>query len=109
MNSGRTQTSNQIDSYLDKSYKYGFITNLETEKSPKGLNEDTIKFISQKKKEPMWMLNWRLQAFERWKKMEEPSSVPSLSLFPSIKSFILSAPKAGVVQVSVPAPSVCSI
>ena len=60
-------------SYSDKSYKYGFVTDIESDRPAKGLNEDTIKFISQKKKEPEWMLNWRLQAFERWKKMPEPS------------------------------------
>ena len=63
----------QIDSYLDKPYKYGFVTDLESDRPAKGLNEDTIKFISQKKNEPEWMLNWRLQAFDRWQKMKEPS------------------------------------
>ena len=53
-------------------YKYGFSTNLEVDKAPKGLNEDIIKLISSKKDEPQWMLEWRLKAFEIWKKMEEP-------------------------------------
>ena len=57
---------------VDK-YKYGFSTDIESEKAPKGLNEDVIRFISAKKEEPEWMLNWRLEAFERWKQMEEPS------------------------------------
>ena len=69
----QTKTLNQIDSYLDKPYKYGFVTDLESDRLAKGLNEDTIKFISQKKEEPAWMLNWRLQAFKKWQKMEEPS------------------------------------
>lgn len=73
MPSEQSQTLSQIDNYLEKSYKYGFVTDLEQDKPAKGLNEDTIKFISQKKSEPKWMLNWRLKAFERWKKMEEPS------------------------------------
>ncbi|PPR45600.1 MAG: FeS cluster assembly protein SufB, partial [Alphaproteobacteria bacterium MarineAlpha6_Bin1] len=73
MNSDQTQALNQIDTYADRSYKYGFVTDLESDRPAKGLNEDTIKFISQKKEEPEWMLNWRLQAFERWKKMAEPS------------------------------------
>lgn len=57
---------------VDK-YKYGFATDIESEKAPKGLNEDIIRFISAKKEEPEWMLNWRLEAFERWKQMEEPT------------------------------------
>lgn len=73
MDSEQTQTINQIDGYIGNSYKYGFVTDLESDRPDKGLNQDTIKFISQKKKEPEWMLNWRLQAFDRWQKMEEPS------------------------------------
>ncbi|MEO0329266.1 MAG: Fe-S cluster assembly protein SufB [Pseudomonadota bacterium] len=57
---------------VDK-YKYGFSTEIESEKAPKGLNEDIIRFISAKKEEPSWMLKWRLEAFERWKQMDEPS------------------------------------
>jgi Fe-S cluster assembly protein SufB len=54
-------------------YKYGFETTIEAEKAPKGLNEDIIRFISAKKNEPEWMLEWRLKAYERWLTMEEPS------------------------------------
>ncbi|MEM9331213.1 MAG: Fe-S cluster assembly protein SufB [Pseudomonadota bacterium] len=57
---------------VDK-YKYGFATEIESDKAPKGLNEDVIRFISAKKDEPEWMLNWRLEAFERWKQMDEPT------------------------------------
>ncbi len=53
-------------------YKYGFSTDIESEKAPKGLDENTIRFISAKKDEPEWMLQWRLDAFERWKTMTEP-------------------------------------
>ncbi|EFL90124.1 Fe-S cluster assembly protein SufB [Ahrensia sp. R2A130] len=53
-------------------YKYGFSTDIESDKAPIGLNEDTIRFISAKKDEPQWMLDWRLEAFERWKTMTEP-------------------------------------
>ena len=56
-----------------ETYKYGFTTDIETEKAPKGLNEDIVRFISAKKEEPEWLLEWRLEAFARWKKMEEPS------------------------------------
>jgi len=54
-------------------YAEGFITDIETELAPKGLNEDTVRFISAKKEEPEWMLQWRLEAFERWKEMVEPT------------------------------------
>ncbi|MEC8108856.1 MAG: Fe-S cluster assembly protein SufB [Pseudomonadota bacterium] len=54
------------------SYKYGFVTDIESDKAPKGLNEDIIRFISAKKDEPEWMLEWRLKAFAVWQKMETP-------------------------------------
>ena len=73
MSPEQSKTIEQIDKYIDKSYKYGFVTDLESDRPAKGLNEDTIKFISQKKKEPKWMLDWRLKAFERWQKMPEPT------------------------------------
>jgi Fe-S cluster assembly protein SufB len=53
-------------------YKYGFETLIESEKAPKGLNEDTVRFISAKKNEPHWMLEWRLEAYRRWLTMREP-------------------------------------
>ena len=53
-------------------YKYGFSTDIESDKAPKGLDEGTIRFISAKKGEPEWMLEWRLEAFARWKTMTEP-------------------------------------
>ena len=55
-----------------ETYKYGFTTDIETVKAPKGLNEDTVRFISAKKEEPEWLLEWRLAAFRRWLTMEEP-------------------------------------
>ncbi|MGO4524851.1 Fe-S cluster assembly protein SufB [Microvirga sp. 2MCAF35] len=54
-------------------YKYGFETEVEMEKAPKGLSEDVIRFISAKKGEPEWMLQWRLDAYKRWLTMKEPS------------------------------------
>jgi Fe-S cluster assembly protein SufB len=54
-------------------YRYGFETIIESEKAPKGLSEDTVRFISAKKNEPEWMLEWRLEAFRRWQTMEEPT------------------------------------
>ncbi|MFS4438873.1 Fe-S cluster assembly protein SufB [Paracoccaceae bacterium GXU_MW_L88] len=65
------ETVDAVRSVGDR-YKYGFDTDIETEYAPKGLNEDIVRLISEKKGEPEWMLNWRLEAFERWKKMEEP-------------------------------------
>jgi Fe-S cluster assembly protein SufB len=53
-------------------YKYGFVTDIESEKAPKGLSEDTVRFISGKKGEPQWMLEWRLDAYRRWLTMREP-------------------------------------
>ena len=53
-------------------YKYGFVTDIESDKAPKGLNEDIIRFISAKKDEPQWMLDWRLKAFATWQTMESP-------------------------------------
>ena len=67
---------NDQDKILDKvtqsDYKYGFVTDIEMETAPKGLNEDTIRFISAKKNEPEFMLEFRLRAFEKWKTMPEP-------------------------------------
>jgi Fe-S cluster assembly protein SufB len=54
-------------------YKYGFITDIEQEYAPKGLNEDIVRFISAKKEEPEFMLEWRLKAFRYWQKMKEPN------------------------------------
>lgn len=57
---------------LGGKYKYGFETDIEMEYAPLGLNEDIVRLISKKNDEPSWMLEWRLSAFERWKKMKEP-------------------------------------
>jgi Fe-S cluster assembly protein SufB len=58
---------------LNEGYKYGFVTEIETESAPPGLDEDTVRFISAKKGEPQWLLDWRLQAFRAWEKMEAPN------------------------------------
>jgi len=58
---------------FDTSYKFGFVTDIESDKPKKGLNENTIEYISKKKKEPEWMLEWRLKAFTKWKTMKEPT------------------------------------
>ena len=67
-----SKTLDNIISENSGDYKYGFVTPIESERPKKGLNEDTIKFISQKKNEPDWMLEWRLKSFAKWKNLEEP-------------------------------------
>src|SRR6202030_4009379 len=53
-------------------YKYGFISDIESDRAPKGLSEDIVRFISAKKGEPEWLLTWRLEAYRRWTTMETP-------------------------------------
>ena len=62
-----------IDQVVGQEYKYGFTTNIEMETAPKGLTEDTIRFISSKKTEPEWMLEYRLKAFRYWQSLSSPS------------------------------------
>ena len=66
------QTINSVKS-LGESYKYGFTTDIDMEYAPKGLSEEIVKLISKKNDEPDWMLNWRLEAYKRWVKMDEPN------------------------------------
>jgi len=77
-------------------YKYGFVTDIESELAPKGLNEDIIRFISAKKGEPAWLLDWRLKAYRIWLRMTEPSwakvSYPDID-FQDIHYY--AAPKTG--------------
>jgi len=62
-----------IENIANSEYKYGFVTDVETDSAPKGLNEDTIRFISAKKEEPEWMTEWRLKAYRHWLTMKEPT------------------------------------
>jgi Fe-S cluster assembly protein SufB len=64
--------SSSVESLVTKEYKYGFVTDIEADVAPKGLNEDIIRLISAKKQEPAWLLEWRLRAFRGWQKMTEP-------------------------------------
>jgi Fe-S cluster assembly protein SufB len=64
--------SSTVESLVNKEYKYGFVTDIEADVAPKGLNEDIIRLISAKKQEPEWLLEWRLKAFRGWQKMSEP-------------------------------------
>ena len=67
-----TEEDKILEEVTAAEYKYGFTTDIETDKIPKGLNEDVIRIISQKKREPEWLLEYRLNAFRSWQKMEEP-------------------------------------
>ena len=64
--------SSTIDALVNREYQYGFSTDIETETLPPGLSEETVRFISAKKGEPQWLLDWRLKAFRRWQTMTEP-------------------------------------
>ncbi|MBS7803470.1 Fe-S cluster assembly protein SufB [Rhizobiales bacterium TNE-4] len=67
------ETVEQVKAIDVDQYKYGFETELEVDKAPKGLNEDIVRLISAKKNEPAWMLEWRLDAYRRWLTMREPT------------------------------------
>jgi Fe-S cluster assembly protein SufB len=64
--------TNTIEELANKEYKYGFVTEIDADVAPRGLSEDIIRFISRKKNEPDWLLEWRLRAFRHWLTMEEP-------------------------------------
>ncbi len=64
--------SDILDKVTKSEYKYGFVTDIESDRAPKGLNEDIIRLISHKKNEPEWLLEWRLEAFKNWQEMIEP-------------------------------------
>jgi Fe-S cluster assembly protein SufB len=64
---------NTVEQLTTQEYKYGFVTDIEQETAPKGLNEDIIRLISSKKNEPQWLLEWRLKAYRHWLTMKEPT------------------------------------
>jgi Fe-S cluster assembly protein SufB len=66
------ETIQTVKSVDVDAYKYGFVTDIESDKAPKGLSEDIVRFISARKNEPEWMLEWRLDAYRRWLTMKEP-------------------------------------
>jgi Fe-S cluster assembly protein SufB len=66
------QEAETLQELADQKYKYGFVTDIESEFAPKGLSEDIVRYISAKKNEPEWMLEWRLAAYRRWLTMTEP-------------------------------------
>ena len=89
------------ESLIKQEYKYGFVTDIESDAAPRGLNEEVIRFISAKKSEPEWLLEWRLKAYRHWVKMEQKEGTPKWAnvQFPPIdyqNIIYFSAPKAGV-------------
>jgi Fe-S cluster assembly protein SufB len=74
--------SSQVETLVNKEYKYGFVTDIEADTAPKGLNEDIIRLISAKKGEPEWLLEWRLKAYQGWTKMAEPHKWPNIRYEP---------------------------
>jgi Fe-S cluster assembly protein SufB len=74
--------SSSVETLVNKEYKYGFVTDIESDSAPKGLNEDIIRLISAKKGEPDWLLEWRLKAFRGWLKMAEPHNWPNIKYNP---------------------------
>jgi Fe-S cluster assembly protein SufB len=75
--------SSSVESLVTKEYKYGFVTDIESDVAPKGLSEDVIRLISAKKQEPEWLLEWRLKAYRGWQKMTEPHHWPNIS-YPAV-------------------------
>ncbi|MDA9633052.1 Fe-S cluster assembly protein SufB [Pelagibacteraceae bacterium] len=67
-----TETIQTLDKYAQDKYKYGFVTDIDSDRPKKGLDEEIIKFISQKKNEPEWLLSWRLECYKKWLKMSDP-------------------------------------
>jgi Fe-S cluster assembly protein SufB len=68
-----SSSTNTIETFANQEYKWGFVTNIESDAIPRGLNEDVIRLISAKKNEPEWLLEWRLKAYRHWLAMKEPT------------------------------------
>jgi Fe-S cluster assembly protein SufB len=77
-----TTATSEIERLANREYKYGFVTDVEADQVPPGLNEDIVRAISAKKKEPPFLLEWRLKAFRHWRTMEEPRWWPNLRIGP---------------------------
>ncbi len=71
-----------LSQLMQKDYEHGFVTQIESESLPPGLNEDVIRWISAKKKEPAFMLEWRLKAFRHWQTLKEPHHWPHIKYDP---------------------------
>ena len=71
--------SNTIEALANREYQYGFVTDIEADTAPRGLNEDIVRLISAKKNEPRFMLDWRLKAYRQWVKLERSEAEPTWS------------------------------
>ncbi|MBI2805956.1 MAG: Fe-S cluster assembly protein SufB [Planctomycetes bacterium] len=90
-----TTATQTIEQFANKEYEWGFVSDIEAEAIPKGLSEDVVRLISTKKKEPQWLLDWRLKAYRYWTTMEEPRWWPNVT-FPPVdyqNMIYYSAPK----------------
>jgi len=74
--------SSAVEQLVGREYKYGFVTDIESESAAIGLSEDTVRYISARKGEPEWLLDWRLKAYRRWLEMTEPHHWPNLTYTP---------------------------
>ena len=91
-----------IELLTNKEYKYGFVTDIESDMIPRGLSEDTVRLISAKKDEPEWMLEFRLKTYRRWLKMSEPKHWPNIT-YPEVNYqdiIYYSAPKQKATKAS---------
>ena len=98
------ETVKQVEALGKEKYKYGFVTDIEMESAPKGLSEDIVRFISAKKNEPEWLLEWRLKAYRHWLTMEEPTW--AMVDYPTIDYqdyYYYAAPKTGAKYESIDA------
>src|SRR5437870_11155320 len=75
-------TNQELDKIIQQDYQYGFVTDIESDSFPVGLNEDVIRLLSAKKNEPDFMLQWRLKAYRHWLTMQEPRWWPNLRIAP---------------------------
>ncbi|MFB0991565.1 MAG: hypothetical protein QMB78_05035 [Rhodospirillales bacterium] len=93
--SGKAQTIEKVREFTEEKYKYGFVTDIETESAPKGLSEDIVRFISAKKDEPEWLLESRLKAYRHWLTMPDPEwQKPNFPPIDYQDSYYYSAPKS---------------
>ncbi|CAI8032024.1 UPF0051 protein slr0074 [Geodia barretti] len=95
--SAQQEAAQAVESYAGERYKYGFVTDVEVDSAPPGLDHNTIRFISAKKGEPEWLLAWRLKAFERWLQMEDEEPTWAKVHYPPINyqdACYYSAPKS---------------
>jgi len=93
------ETIDQVRRIDVDQYKYGFVTDIESDKAPQGLSEDIVRFISAKKNEPEWMLEWRLEAYRRWLTMREPTwAKVKYDPIPYSELYYYAAPKRKTLQ-----------